>query len=263
MTVARAFLWRDCLLWLSYRMALLWHLIGIVVILSLTYFVGRAIGIGGTGLGPGAGYSAFVLAGVAFTDTFMVGMTGLPQSLREAQLSGTLEPMLLTPVPAGYLIAAPFLWRLLQSLIRLFALLAVAVLLLQYWPRPNAAAVLMVLVGGCCVFLALGFLSSAFVLLFKQGDPVILGYVALSGILGGTLFPTSLLPSWLQPMVNLLPLSHALSGVRRALDGSSLADVLPETAGLLLLAAFLIPVALLAFNLALSRAKREGSLAQY
>ena len=263
MNTLKAFTRRDWLIWSSYRLAVVWQLGGIVVAIALTYFVGRAVGADHAGLEGGTNYIAFVLAGLAFTDAFTTGLTAFPQALREAQLSGTLEPILLTPVRVSSFIVASVVFRFLQSFLRLTIFLAVAVFMFGYWHSADPITVFLVFVPGCLVFAALGLLSAGFVLVFKQGDPVIVGYVAISGILGGTLFPTRLLPGWLQPAAALLPLSHALSGVRLGLAGAGPLAAIVPIALLWLAALLLLPTAGVGFAVAVRRVKREGSLAQY
>ena len=80
-------------------------------------------------------------------------------------------------------------------------------------------------------------------------------------ILGGAVFPIAVLPDWLEWIGRVMPVRFAFDGVRAALfsgngwGGDALA-----------LAAFGIvvaPLSLLAFALALDRAKEKGSLSEY
>jgi ABC-2 type transport system permease protein len=264
MNVTRAFLRRDWRIWSSYKLAVLLQVVSVLAVILLTYFVGSALGSRSTGSGGhGPDYVAFVLAGIAFTDVFLSTLNALPQAIRDSQLNGTLEPMLITPIPAFALMAASAGFRTVQSLMRLIIYLVVATLALGYWHQANPITTLLVFVPGCLTFVLLGLIAGSFVLVFKQGDPIVLGYVGLSGLLGGTVFPTSVLPAWAQPLTSLLPLSHALTGIRLGLAGALPSAVLLQASVLGVFSLGLVPVAMASLHWALARAKQEGSLVQY
>jgi ABC-2 type transport system permease protein len=107
-------------------------------------------------------------------------------------------------------------------------------------------------------------ISAVFILIFKQGSPFNWLIGTASGLLGGILYPVSVLPSWLQPYANLLPITHALEAIRQVLlNGASLRMVYDKLLILSLFAAVLLPAGLTAFAYGLKIAKREGSLVHY
>jgi ABC-type polysaccharide/polyol phosphate export permease len=55
-----------------------------------------------------------------------------------------------------------------------------------------------------CAITSIGFVSAAFILVFKKGDPLNWGFSVLSWLLGGVYYPITVLPEWLQH----LALSH-------------------------------------------------------
>jgi ABC-2 type transport system permease protein len=74
----------------------------------------------------------------------------------------------------------------------------------------------------------------------------------------------ALLPGWLRWISSLLPVTYALDGVRKCLLASSaFADILPDIAALAVFDAVLVPLSLAAFRLALRKAKKDGTLAQF
>ena len=78
------------------------------------------------------------------------------------------------------------------------------------------------------------------------------------------MYPVSVLPSWLQPFANLLPITHALEAIRQILlNGAALKQVYNEMLALSLFAVLLLPLGLTAFGYGLRLAKREGSLIHY
>ncbi|MDQ6879985.1 MAG: ABC transporter permease [Candidatus Dormibacteraeota bacterium] len=264
MRVLRAFLRRDWLIWSSYRFAFFWNILGVLTLVTLTYFIGSAVHADPTKFkGQATTFVSFILAGLAFSDAFTTALAVFPQSLRDAQLSGTLEPLLLTPIRVGHLLLASSLFRFAQSLVRLAMYALVGVIALGYWRHASILAALFVFVPACLAFGLLGTLSAAFVLVLKQGDPIITGYAIVGGLFGGALFPIAVLPAWVRPATSIFPLTYALSGVRMTLEGAPLTAVLPELAALWAWVLVLLPISLIAFNFALNHAKRSGTLVQY
>ncbi len=260
---AAAYVRRDWLVWSSYRFNAGMHVVGLLTLVLLLATVGDALVPAADVLEDSEDYGAFVLAGLAFADPLFAALTKLPKAVREGQVSGTLEPVLLTPIKNVQVILGSSTFSLLQSLLRSLLVLAVSMLFLGYWSAPNALTVLAVAVPAWLGFLGAGLLAAAFTIVVKQGDPVVVAYAGLSAILGGAFVPAKALPGWLQAFGNLLPPTHALEGVRTGLEGGSLADVSGHVALLLVLAVVALPVGIAAVHFAFRYAKKEGSLVHY
>jgi ABC-2 type transport system permease protein len=107
----------------------------------------------------------------------------------------------------------------------------------------------------------LGILSSAYLLLFKRGNPAKWFFLGVSSVVGGMLFPVSVLPGWLQVVAHLNPVTYALEAMRSALlDGASVPAIAKPLAILLVFALILLPTSTLAFSWALERTKVTGTL---
>ncbi|MGH7861713.1 MAG: ABC transporter permease [Candidatus Dormibacteraceae bacterium] len=269
MSVAFAFLRRDFLIWGSYRMSVAWQLLGIFAFIGLIYSLGTTIGGGGLAIqgqsspGQAGSFVAFVLSGIAFTDVLMQGLYSLPQAIRDNQKDGTLEPMLLTPVSTIDLAVSSSLFKFALALFRMAVYLGFGGLVLGLWHQPNLLTLIIVLIPATASFVALGALSAAFIIVLKQGDPVIVAYSAVTALVGGVFFPVSSLPAWIRPVANLVPLTYALDGLRAGLDGAPLSQVTEPVLALCVITAVFLPLGIIAFNWAISRAKMEGSLGQY
>jgi ABC-2 type transport system permease protein len=264
MNIALAFVRRDFLIWSSYRLAVVWQLLGVCLLVGLVYFVGVTLGDRTDLLGGGStSFVAFVLSGIAVTDLVMQGLHSVPQAIRENQKAGTLEPMLLAPLGGLGLLLASSLFSLALALARAAAYFVLGWSVLGFWHQANLATVALVLVPGVVAFLALGTLSAAFVIVVKQGDPIVIAYAALTAMLSGVFFPVTVLPAWLQPFAAYVPLTYVLAGVRAGLDGAAPFDVIGTALLLAGLGAVLLALGLVGCNWALNYAKTEGSLAQY
>jgi ABC-2 type transport system permease protein len=130
--------------------------------------------------------------------------------------------------------------------------------------QANFVTALVVLILSIASFSGFGILSAAVVLLVKKGDPIAWLFGGASSLLAGVYYPLSVLPSWLQPLSHVLPLTYALNAMRLAmLKGYSLYEVRIDVLILLAFTVVLTPLAFAVFRLALKRAKMEGSLIHY
>ena len=113
-------------------------------------------------------------------------------------------------------------------------------------------------------FAALGILTAAFTLIIKRSEAITMLMAGATVLLGGVVYPVSVLPPSLQWIAQFLPFTHALSGVRQAiLKGAGPGALLPQLGALVGFAAVLFPLGLWAFTSAIRRAKIRGTLGQY
>ena len=260
-----AFLKRDFLQEASYRLSFVFQVYGIVFGAALFYFVAQLFPAQIPALAPyGTTYFPFVLVGLSFQGLMQSGMTSYAASIRQGQMLGTLEAMLVTPTSLPTIVTASALWAYLRASLNMALYLAVGVALGADFSHANILGAATILVLSVVAFSALGILSAAFTLAYKRGDPVASIFGNASALLGGTYFPVEVLPPWLRPVAELIPLRHALEGMRGALlRGQGPLALWREEAVLGLLALVLLPAAVWAFRLAVRKAKRDGSLAQY
>ena len=129
-----AYLRRDWLVWASYRLNAFWQFVGVFILVVGVVMVGNSLGTRSDLLGGSKDYASFVFAGLAFTDVLFSGLTGPPRALRDGQTSGTLEPVLLTPIRT---------WQLLTASTAFFVFLAfVRAALLRHRGRGGVARLL-------------------------------------------------------------------------------------------------------------------------
>jgi ABC-2 type transport system permease protein len=264
--VFRAFLRRDLREALTYKYSFISSVLGILLSSATFYFVAKLVPRGAPSLGPfGGDYFSFAVVGVAFAGLLGMFQEGLSTVIRSAQLSGTLEALLVTPVPVPAILFGSSLYSLLFQIVRTALHLAVAVAFFGLaLGRVNIAGVLAVGALTVLCFLSVGVLSASFILVYKTGNPFgwLLGTV--SGLLGGVVFPVSLLPPWIRWASSLLPVTYALDGMRKCLLASApFAAVLPDIAALAVFVAVLLPLSLGAFRLAVRKAKRDGTLSHF
>jgi ABC-2 type transport system permease protein len=212
----------------------------------------------------GGSYFAFAVVGVAFSTFMGLGLTGIGSRIREGQMMGTLELMLLSPNRLGVLLFSSSLWSHAQALVTLLVFLLAGVALGIDLSRVNVPMAAASLVLAIVAFNALGLIAASIVIVIKQGNPVSLIVGMASGLLGGVLYPVSVLPGWLQAIGQVLPLTHALELIRRSvLNGEGIETLWGPFLSLTILTAILLPVGLWACSRAVRLAQTDGSLSQY
>lgn len=267
MAVAAAFLKRDLSQALSYRLSFLMQLGGIFFSVAIFYFLSQLFG---SAVAPqledyGGDYFSFVLIGLAFTGFLGLSLSNFASSIREGQMMGTLEIMLLSPTRLSAILLSSSLWAYLLTTLRVVVYLVVGALVFgASLSQANAVSAIVVMLLSIASFSGIGILSAAVVLLVKRGDPIAWLLGGASSLLAGVYYPVSVLPDWLEPLSRILPLTYALDAMRLAmLKGYSLYDLRFNVLVLLGFTVVLTPLAFLAFRRSLKRAKVEGSLTQY
>ncbi|MEW6586394.1 MAG: ABC transporter permease [Nitrospirota bacterium] len=262
-----SFVKRDFLIDISYRIGFILQFGGIFVSTLMFFFLSRLVGTGmANQMEPyGGNYFSFVLIGIAFEDYLSVSLGSFASQIRSAQVMGTLEALLVTPTSASMLLFSSTLYNFFFTSFRIVLYLFMGIIVFGVTLNVTSlAAFSLIMVLTILSFLGIGLLSAAFIIAFKQGSPVSWVMGSASGLLGGVFYPVSVLPPWLSPFADLLPITHALEAMRRVLlTGASLDAVYNE---ILILAGFvilLLPSGLLAFGYGLKLARKEGSLIQY
>ena len=265
--LAWAFLRRDFLLEISYLAAFAMGMVGIAFAVPIMYYVSQLFkGVEPTSLGPyGGGYFPFLLLGIAFQDYVTFSQSAFNKSIREHQLMGTLEIVVLSPTPLPLILLCSSLWGYVSTSLRFWIFLLLGATFGLDLSKINLLSFVLVTVLAVASFSALGILTASLVVIIKRGGEALIfllcgATVALSGVL----YPVSILPSWLQTVSKVLPFTHGLAGMRKAiLLGASPGALLPELSALVGFAAVLFPLGLWAFALAIRRTKVTGTLAQY
>lgn len=262
-----AFLERDFRIEVSYRVSFLLSLSGAFFSVVTYYFISVLIGDSARDiLAPyGGDYFSFVIIGIAFAGYFGLGLNGFTRALREAQTTGTLEAMMMTPVPVSLIVLGSSAWSYAFTTFRVLLLLGLGTLFLGLnLTGANYTAALVVLVLSIAAFASIGIVAASVIMVIKRGDPVTMLFGSVASLVGGVLYPVEIMPGWLQFIANLLPITYALRAMRNALlAGAGWAELAPDVVALLLFCLIFFPISLLAFRYAVDRARQDGSLTHY
>ena len=261
-----AFLKRDLVIEMSYRFSFVFQVVSVLFSIASYYFLARFIGgslVSGLEA-QGGDYFAFVLIGVAMHDYLSTSLNAFSRIIRESQLAGTLEALLSTQTSLPTIIlssaAYPFLWTSLSVV--LYLVLGVG--LFGVHLTGNWAAAGLILILAIVVFSGFGILSASLIMVFKRGSPIAWFFDGLSWLLGGVLYPVTVLPEWLRLVSSLLPITYAIEGIRAALLQAAPWSQLWHSLGpLLLFALAVLPLSLLSFHYATRWTRIAGTLAHY
>jgi ABC-2 type transport system permease protein len=260
----RATFLRDARLMFSYRLAFVLEWFAIVASVAGLWFVSKLVPSSAAfGSGHTATYFEYAVVNVAFVTLQTAALQSFENSIRNEQVYGTLEAVLATPTSVSLVVLAAGAWAFTLAFIQVALSLAMAGLFGLDFGHVNIGSLVVFLILAIAATVPLGVIGAATIVRFKQGTPtqVVLGRA--SSVLAGVLFPVSLLPLWLQGASWMLPLTHALNGIRGAFQGATLRDLWPDMIWLTVATVVLLPVSLFVFRGAVARAKFDGTLGQY
>jgi ABC-2 type transport system permease protein len=264
-----AFIVRDWRLQLSYRMQFFLRILSILIIVTTFFFISKIF--------TGSTDPRFAqwrdplpawLTGLAVLNYFMTGFSSLANAIRQEQVQGTLESVLMTPIGVPTVIVASSAWDFVQATLFSSLYLLFGWLFFDVHYRGSFLLALLFLVLTTVVLSCLGILSASFAMVFKRGDPFGVFLGTGSALFSGVFFPTQLINQYagagVATISRVLPPTYGLDGIRRVLiEGQGFAQVREPFLMLLIFLGVLLPLSLWVFNRAVRRAKREGSLIQY
>ena len=252
---------------ISYRFAAILRLGRIIISLFMLYFIGKTFN---GAMSPylsryGGNYFPYVLVGMSVSSFVSVGLGALAREVRSAQVQGTLEALLSTPTSIYTILIGNSLWTFVEALLQTVLILAAGIIFLDISIYPlHYLFAFFVLMLTFASFLVIGMLSAAFIMIFKQGNPIQFIFGTSSYFLGGILFPVEVLPDSFQLVAKILPITHAVKAIRELLlAGTAIADTVPLMTNLLIFILVVSPISVFFFRYALRRAKKDGSLVQF
>jgi len=251
---------------LSYRMRTLLSVGSVLVTVVVAFFVSGALQptMAASIREQGGVYFGFLIMGMVTYSLIGWAVHELPNALGSGIRTGTVEALFATPTPLAGILAGLTGSGLLWSLLRNGVLLSAALVLGMGISWSHAASGAAVLALVILAYIPLGLLAGASVLAFRTSGPLPEIFTTGSALLGGVYYPTHVIPSWIQHLSSVVPLTYGLRALRETLlEGRSLYAVRGD---LLVLVGFLVVLSLVgvaAFAAAYRYARRSGTLAQY
>ena len=266
----KAFIIRDFQLAISYRFEFFIKLLWILGITTTFYFISRLASSGMIVFKyPNwQDLLAAWLTGLAMLNYFLVGFSALANVIRQEQMQGTLESVLLTPINVPTVILSSSAWAYVEATFYSFLYLFFGWLFFNVQYKGNFLLAFIFLLLTTMSLACIGIISASFAMVFKRGDPFAVVLGAGTALFSGVFFPKEMLNeelgaagTWIS---GLNPSTHGLEGIRNILiQGYTFTQVSSQLTVLLIFLAVLAPVSIWIFSMAIKKAKRDGSLIQY
>ena len=254
---------RDLLTSIRYRSAFTVTAGGAMLELAAFYYLAKAIG---PGFRPaGLDYFSYLVVGTGFYTFLMMGIHAFLRSVQEAQQNGTFEVLMTTSTPPPVLLLLSAISAFSRNVAQLLLYLGAGLLLFNgTLPKPHLIAALLIFCLSLVIAIAIGMIAAALQVTMQKGSVVLWALGSGAWLLTGTLFPVANLPGPLRSVAGLIPLTHVMDAMRRALLQGAGVVALRQQIGIV--AAFslvLLPLSLLMFAYSVRRARQEGTLSNY
>ena len=262
-----AFVRRDFLTSLTYRMAFVSDWIALLTSAFLFYFTGKLVD---TSTLPEYGgsqvsYMQFVIIGVALTMFVTIALGRVAAVMRQEQFGGTLESLLMTPSAPSTVQFGSVAYDLVFIPIRITLFVGVVGIAFGLGFDPSGILPAFTYVVATIPFVwGLGLISAGITMTFRKGGGVVTFGITILSIGSGAYFPTDLLPAGLETLMKINPLTIAINGMRDALLGGTGWSNVPEDLLLLIpLGVASLVIGNLAFRMGVKRERKRGTLGLY
>jgi ABC-2 type transport system permease protein len=213
--------------------------------------------------GQTGSYFTYLVVSFAFVTFQNNAILSFAETIREGQTTGTLEAVLATPTSLSLIALGTGLWSFALTLTRVifYFLLAMCFGLNLHHTNWLTAIVFMLLT--IVAVSPIGVFAAAATMVFKKTQPLAFAVNRATSLFGGVYLPLTKMPLVLQAVGWMLPITHALNGVRGAIYGASLWDLRYEALWMIGLTIVLLPASLWVFARTVQRGRHDGTLSQY
>jgi ABC-2 type transport system permease protein len=250
----------------SYRLGMFMSVAGLIVTILPMYFVAGALQpvLAERISNEGGHYFGFLVVGILAFSFLSTAVNGVSGAIGSGIATGTLEAMLSTRARLSSLVTGLVGYGFAWTSVRAALTIVMAVLLGVRFSAEQTGIALVILGLIVAAYFGIGLMGAAMVLAFRTTGPLPQAVLLLSGLLGGVYYPTSVIPSWIQSLSAIVPLTYGLRALRRVwLDGSPIRDVAPDVLTLAVMAVALLTLGATAFAAGMRYARRVGTLAHY
>lgn len=259
-----AFLYiRGFKVWISYKTQVILTVLSWTLPVFTYYFVGTSLGnnlverIGVTN------YTSFFVIGLAFQGYVSSVITTVSQRIRNEQLYGTIEYYVLSRSGVTSFLLYSALWGFTINTINALVILGIGFSLGVKYHIDLPASILVIILLIIST-LGLAFLSGAFTMVIKQGNPISFFFSTFTTLMTGVVFPVNVMPLPLRDISYALPLTWALETLRETmLEGAPIYQVYFPILILLIFDVILLPLGVFAFKYAFKVARVKGTLGEY
>ena len=162
-------------------------------------------------------YISFLLPGVIGMAVMFSSLFGTAYPLVNDREKGILRRLRVTPMPLPSFIAAKAVGQMVIAFLQALLIILVGILLFGVEILGDWLSVATVLILGSLVFVTLGFVIAGGAGRLETVDPLANVVAMPMMFLSGTFFPVDQAPAWLQPVIQVLPLTYLNNALREVL----------------------------------------------
>jgi ABC-2 type transport system permease protein len=199
-------------------------------------------------------YFDFIAPGLLMMIVMMGAMTGIPRAISHEKEIGTFDGILAAPVSEISIIFGKTIAQTVRGFIQGVIVLIIAILIFGVTIQGNILLAFALLFLGIFSFIGLGILLTS--LANNEETATILMTVLQFPMmfLTGVFFPIQQMPWFMQDLSQILPLTYAVSAMRKVMIlNAGIMDVLPEVAILIVFGAVMLAVAIPVFRRSMTR----------
>lgn len=210
---------------ISYKTAFFAQYLLIPISIIPWFFVSKLIDSNSTYLPENYNYFTFVVVGVACLDFCVTIINFVVNRVREEQISGVIEEILLTKINLLNYFSALAFYPMLQGLARLIFYIFV----MQFFVNVNydLGAIMFSFVTLLLTVVSLigvSMLSASIILLLKKGNYINRAFVLISSLCSGIAYPISVLPESVQILSKIVPTTQLVDSIRISLTTDTAAQ---------------------------------------
>jgi ABC-2 type transport system permease protein len=208
-----------------------------------------------TGIVPGqTNYFQFVAPGIMAMVAMMSLMTGLPHAISYEREIGTLDGMLAAPVHRMSILAGKVIAQTTRGMLQGVIILGLSIGLFGVVVQGSLALVVGLLLLTVFSIVGLGILITSFTSTEETASMVMMTITFPMMFLSGVFFPLQQMPEFMQVIAKFLPLTYAVTALRRVVVlGVGIPAISTDIIILFGFGAVLLCVALMVFERAMKR----------
>jgi len=171
-------------------------------------------------------YIDYLLPGMIAMTLMNSALFGLGGTIVNYREKGVLRRLMVTPQPLTQFIAAQISNQLIFSILRAVLLIAVAVTFFQVTVVGSYFLLLLIVIIGSLTFVTVAFTVASFAKNREVAD-TLSNIISLPMMfLSGVFFPVDSAPSWIKPLIQILPLKYLADAFRAVMNkGEGLAAI--------------------------------------
>jgi ABC-2 type transport system permease protein len=159
----------------------------------------------------------YLIPGILAMSILNLALFATAQPIISLRSQGVLRRLGATPLPRATLLAAYITMRLALALLQTAIIVVVGMLLFNMTMAGNWLVLSGVLLLGTLAFIALAFLIAAVARTEESGSALTSAVQLPMRFLSGIFFPIEVMPSFLRPVVDVLPLTYLADALRQVM----------------------------------------------